>query len=76
LPEKKRVRSPSRIQVTARHRNDSFRVDVAADDGIIDGTVELNGALFATVSGPKDDPTFLRASGDPLMGSSSWCFGE
>lgn len=60
--------SGGRIQVTAQHRDESFGVDVVGDDGIIDGIVELNGALFATVSGPEDDPTFLRASGDPLTG--------
>ncbi len=56
------------IHVFARHRDESFRVDVIGDDGMIDGSVELNGELFATVSGPADDPTFLGASGAPLTG--------
>ena len=57
------------IEVTVRHGDKSLRVDVSGDQGIIDGSVELNGQLFATVSGPADDPTFLGSSGEPLTGA-------
>ena len=56
------------IEINARHRDESFGVDLTENDGIIDGAVELNGQLFATVSGPAADPTFLGSSGEPLTG--------
>ncbi len=56
------------IEVTVRHRDQSLRVDVRGDDHHIDGSVFLNGGLFATVSGDEDDPTFLGATGEPLTG--------
>jgi hypothetical protein len=54
------------IDVTVRHRNESIRVDVRGRDGMIEGSVFVNGAVFATVRGPVDDPTIVGASGAPL----------
>ncbi len=56
------------IEISVQHRDESLRVDVGGDDGIIDGSVELKGQLFATVSGAADEPTFLGSSGEPLTG--------
>jgi hypothetical protein len=56
------------IDVTVRHRDQSLRVDVRGSDNNIDGSVFLNGDLFATVTGDADAPTFLGASGEPLTG--------
>lgn len=54
------------IDVVVRHRTRSLRLDVRGSDGSIEGSVFLNGDLFATVSGPVHDPTFLGRSGEPL----------
>lgn len=56
------------VDITVRHRSESIRVDLSGQDGVIDGTFFLNGDVFATVSGPENEPTFLGASGDPLTG--------
>ena len=54
------------IEVTVRHRDESIRVDVSGSDGTLEGSVFVNGGVFATVSGPADDPTIVGASGAPL----------
>jgi hypothetical protein len=54
------------IDVTVRHRSHSIRVDVNGSSGMLDGTFFLNGDIFATVSGPVDEPTILGQGGDPL----------
>ena len=54
------------IDLTVRHRTHSIRVDVTGSGGMIEGTFFLNGDIFATVSGPADDPTFLGQGGEPL----------
>lgn len=54
------------VDVTVRHRDASIRIDVQNTDGIMDGTIFLNGDIFATVSGPEDEPTILGQGGDPL----------
>jgi hypothetical protein len=58
------------IDVTVRHGDDSLRVDVRGEAGILDGTVYLNGDIFATVAGAEEDPTFSGVDGAPLR------FGE
>ena len=58
------------IRVAVRHRAASIEVDVQGTDGIMDGSIFLNGELFATVTGPDDAPTILGAGGYPLT------FGE
>ena len=58
------------IDVTVRHRSESIRVDMNGSDGMLDGTFFLNGDIFATVSGPADEPTILGQGGEPLT------FGE
>lgn len=54
------------IKVTVRHRLASIEVDVKGTNGIMDGSIFLNGELFATVTGPEDEPTILGAGGEPL----------
>lgn len=54
------------IDVTVRHRDDSIHADVRGDQGVLDGTIYLNGDVFATVTGPEGDLVFLGADGDPL----------
>ena len=54
------------IDLTVRHGTQSIRVDVKGSDGMIEGTFFLNGDVFATVSGPADEPTILGPGGDPL----------
>ena len=58
------------IDVTVRHRTESIRLDVRGSEGTIEGTVSVNSDLFATVSGPAEEPTLLGQGGDPLT------FGE
>jgi hypothetical protein len=54
------------IDITVRHRADSIRVDVHGVSGTLEGTIYVNEAIFATVSGPADDPTFVGAAGQAL----------
>lgn len=57
---------PGAVELTVSHRQTSIRIEVAGDAGIIEGTVFVNGDVFATVLGPEDEPTFLGAGGDPI----------
>jgi hypothetical protein len=57
------------IQVMIRHGNQSLRVELSGKNERIEGAVYLNDNVFATVSGPADDPTFLGATGEPLTGA-------
>lgn len=54
------------VDVTARHGNDSFRVEMTSDGATISGTIFLNGARFVTVAGDATNPTLLGASGQPV----------
>lgn len=54
------------IDVSVRHRDASFRADVSGDSGVLDGTVYLNGDVFATVTGPEGDLVFQGADGHTL----------
>ena len=54
------------IDLTVRHRAHSIRVDMDGSDGILEGTFFLNGDIFATVSGPADEPTIVGQDGEPL----------
>ena len=54
------------VDVSVRHGTESIRVDVSGSDTSIDGTFYLNGAVFATVSGDPDEPTFVGADGNDL----------
>ncbi len=54
------------IDVRVRHREASLRAAVSGKDGVLDGTIYLNGDVFATVTGPETDLVFLGRNGDPL----------
>ena len=54
------------VDITVRHRTNTLRVDMTGEAGVLDGAVYLDESLFATVTGPEADPTFLGADGDPL----------
>lgn len=54
------------IDITVRHRDASLRVDAEGSNGELNGTFYLNGDIFATISGPEENPTFLGQSGEPL----------
>jgi len=54
------------IDLLVRHGSDSFQVDLSGTSDTIDGTFDLNGKLFATVTGDHDAPTFTGATGSPL----------
>jgi hypothetical protein len=58
-----------RVDVTVRHGQDSIQLDVQVAAGNLNGTIRLNGQVFATASGPEDDPTFVDPDGDPLTTS-------
>jgi hypothetical protein len=55
-----------RIDVTVRHREASIRADVSGDQGVLDGTIYLNGDVFATVSGTEGDLVFQGNDGEAL----------
>jgi hypothetical protein len=54
------------VHLLVQHGFDSFEVDFTGTDDTINGTVKLNGNLFASISGDPDDPTITNATGDPL----------
>jgi hypothetical protein len=56
------------VDLTVRHRDHSIRVDVTGGNGEVDGTVFVNGDVFATITGEKDSPTVLDKDGEPIGG--------
>jgi hypothetical protein len=56
------------VDLTVRHRDNSFRLDASGEDGQIEATVYLNGEVFATAEGPHDNPTILGRTGEPIAG--------
>jgi hypothetical protein len=56
------------LDVSVRHGPDSFRLSASVEDETIDGTVRLNGDVFALASGASDDPTFTKPDGRALSG--------
>jgi hypothetical protein len=54
------------VDLVVQHRAQSIRLDVTGSEGEIDGSVYLNGELFATVTGDAENPTILSAEGEPL----------
>lgn len=54
------------VEIAVRHGSDSMELELAVTDGLVDGAVRLNGELFATASGPEDDPTFVDPDGEAL----------
>jgi hypothetical protein len=64
------VEGEGNVLVTVRHGSHTLDMDVTGAGGELDGTVMLNGELFATVTGNAQSPTIVSADGDPLT------FGE
>ena len=60
------VEGEGSVELTVRHRDDSIRLSVDGEGGEIDGSVFVNGNLFATVIGDATDPVIASASGEPL----------
>ena len=58
------------VELVVTHRRHTLDVDVTGADGQLDGSIYLDGNLFATVSGDAGNPTLLSGDGDPLT------FGE
>ncbi len=56
------------LDVSVRHGAESFQLSASVADETIDGTVRLNGDVFALASGPADDPTFTTPDGGSLNG--------
>jgi len=54
------------ISLAMEHGTHTLAIEATGANGQIDGTVELNGALFATLSGDADAPTIVSGDGDPL----------
>ncbi len=54
------------IALLVEHGDDSFQVQATGTDDSISGTVHVNGALFATITGDPDDPTIAGSPGEPL----------
>jgi hypothetical protein len=54
------------VELTVRHGDDSVRVSASGSGGQIDGSVFVDGALFATVTGDAEDPVIASATGEPL----------
>lgn len=54
------------VQLLVRHRDASIEVDMTGVGGVLDGTIEVDGELFATITGPAGEPTITGATGEPL----------
>jgi len=59
------------IHLLVQHGADSFSVEAVGTDDSMEGTVHLNGGLFATVEGDPDSPTITGATG----GALTWAEG-
>ncbi len=62
--------SGGQVDLSVQHGTNRFDLSLTSTESSIDGTLELNGDLFATVTGDPDAPTFTGATGNPLT------FGE
>ncbi|MDH3205685.1 MAG: hypothetical protein OEO79_03695 [Gemmatimonadota bacterium] len=60
------VEGDGHVDLVVRHRNDSIRLAVDGQGGQIDGSIFVNGRLFATVTGDASDPVIASGSGEPL----------
>jgi hypothetical protein len=60
------VEGDGSVELVVRHRDDSVRVDVDGAAGRIDGSIFVNGALFATVTGDASNPDIASATGESL----------
>ncbi len=56
------------IDVSVRHGSDSLQLVASVENETLDGTIRLNGEVFATASGPAADPAFEKPDGRPLRG--------
>ena len=54
------------VELSVTHRHHTLDVDVTGAEGQIDGSIYLDGDLFATVSGDAENPTIVSGDGDPL----------
>jgi hypothetical protein len=54
------------VDLTVHHGSRVVRLAVSGEAGEIDGTVQIDGELFATIQGPAGAPTILSADGDAL----------
>jgi hypothetical protein len=60
------VEGDGSVELTVRHADDSIRLSVESENGQMDGSVFVNGSLFATVTGDASDPVIASATGEPL----------
>lgn len=63
---KEGVEGEGTVELIARHGDDSVRLDVDGSGGQIDGSIFVNGSLFATVTGDASHPDIVSATGDAL----------
>lgn len=54
------------VKLAIVHRQHTLEVDMTGVEGELDGSIFLDGALFATVTGNAAHPTITSADGDPL----------
>ena len=54
------------VSLTVTHGPHSLAVNATVTEGVMDGTISLNGELFATMTGDPDNPSFNSADGDGL----------
>lgn len=54
------------VALAVQHGSHTLEVDATGSAGQIDGTVSLNGDLFATIIGDAENPTIVSADGDAL----------
>ncbi|MEX2285282.1 MAG: hypothetical protein WEE89_22545 [Gemmatimonadota bacterium] len=69
--EKQNGSESGSVDLSVRHGAASFRVDIENDLGTLSGTIDLNNAAFAKVSGEAQQPVFKNPSGGDINGAEA-----
>jgi hypothetical protein len=69
--EKRNGSESGSVDLSVRHGAASFQVHLANGGNALTGTIDLNHALFARVSGTPTAPVFKNPSGDPINGAEA-----
>ena len=54
------------VDLRVRHGAHELAVEMTGEQGVLDGTVFIDGEAFATITGPEEDPIIANPEGGPL----------
>jgi hypothetical protein len=69
--EKQNGNESGTVDLSVRHGSASFRVDIANELGTLSGSIDLNHAPFANISGAAEQPVFKTPSGGDINGAEA-----